>query len=113
MHGQWKLEPGYRPLGQARGLIFCRMISYQGEVVANLYPDPFSVRILVAGKGINPENQSIELFLGNRNYHEYVRGQARTTVKELLARTKRNISNFICLYVNLCNPFNTDIDDLD
>ena len=89
------------------------MISYQGEVVANLYPDPLSVRILDAGKGINPEALSIELFLGNRNYHEYVGGQARTTVEELLARTKKNISNYICLYVNLCNPFNTDIDDLD
>ena len=49
MHGQWKLEAGLSPAGPGSG------ISYQGEVVANLYPDPFSVRILVAGKGINPD----------------------------------------------------------
>lgn len=37
MHGQWKLELGYRPVaGAAQGLIFCQMISYQGEVVASL-----------------------------------------------------------------------------
>ena len=60
----WTVETGAGlspagPPGAPQGLIFCQMISYQGEVVASiLYPDPFSVGILVAGIGIIQNNQN-------------------------------------------------------
>ena len=54
MHGQWKLELGYHPLAAlSRSGINFLPDDFLSRGSGRLYPDPFSVRILVAGIGIN------------------------------------------------------------